>query len=176
MKVIHSNRRLLALAVAIALLGGIAAWRLSGTAQADRSRSAAGSVPAKTGGRPGLDRAPESTNGPFRIEPGGPMLGAACVVSRAGIDGSRVRLVPLDASRPLLRGCAERLTCPRTLRDLCSRIVAGVPCVELGSASAHALEGVGGGYREALPAQPLRPLARCGARTLPPGYAVPLGR
>jgi hypothetical protein len=32
------------------------------------------------------------------------------------------------------------------------------------------------GSRGALPAQPLRPVGTCGARVLPPGYAVPLGR
>ncbi|MDQ6817393.1 MAG: hypothetical protein M3018_08310 [Actinomycetota bacterium] len=174
MKLIQLNRRMVALAVAIALLGGIAAWRLSGTAQAHRSGNANASVPAKTWRPPGRVHAPGSANGPFRTEPGGPIV---CVITRAGIDGGRVRLRPPDSPRPLLRGCSERLACSRTLRVLCSRTVEGVPCVELPLLGrTRVLDVSGGPSRERLPVKALRTLARCGARTLPPGYAVPLGR
>lgn len=152
MKLIHRNRRLLVLAIAIAVLGGIAAWQLSGTAQAHRDR--AGRLHARAE-RPA--RRHPSTPGSNRIQPGGAMVGFACYVVRGGIEGARVRLVPLDPSSPVLRECP------------------GHPCVEE-SSRARRLEVSGGGYRKALTAEPLRPLATCPDQALPPGFAVPLGR
>ncbi len=156
MKLVHDHRRLLFLAIAIALLGGLAAWRLSGTAQAHRDRAARGE--RLTVRRERMEHRHAFRAGALRIQPGGPMLGAACFVIRGGFYGSHGRLVPLNVPRPLFRDCSEH------------------PCVEFLAGRTRVLEFSGGGYRDGLPVLPRRPIAGCGSRVLPPGYAVPLGR
>jgi hypothetical protein len=152
MKLVHEHRRLFVLGIAIALLGGLAAWRLSATAQAHRGRAAEKRSSTR---REPLDR--RRAREASRVQPGGPLLERACFLVRGGFDGSHVLLVPLDSPRPALRDCTAH------------------PCIELPAGRARAVQIFGGGYRDALPALPRRPLARCGLR-LPPGYAVPLGR
>jgi hypothetical protein len=95
MKLIHWNGRLWVLAIAIAVLGGIAAWQLSGTAQAHGDRAA---TPRARAERPA--RRHPSTPGSNRIQPGGAIVGFACYVVRGGIEGLRPLATCPDQALP----------------------------------------------------------------------------
>jgi hypothetical protein len=159
---IRQNRRLSVLVVAFALLGGLVAWRVSGTAQAHRAGTAQAHrahnltprVLAGAGRRQARHFGLQS--GQLRIQPGGRMLSAACFVIKGGFDGNPVLIVPVDSPRPALRDC--RAVCP-----------------DWAPGKARALGLFGGGLREAVPAQPWHRFVQCGSLRLPPGYAVPLG-
>ncbi len=152
---IRQNRRLSVLVLAIAVLGGLVAWRLSGTAQAHRAHVTPKAPTGAVRRQASHLRGPRS--GQLRIQPGGRRLGLACFVIKAGFDGSPVLIVPLDSPRPALQDC----------RPVCTD---GSP------GKAHALGVFGASIHEALPAEPWHRFVRCRPLRLPPGYAVPLGR
>ena len=132
---IRHNRRLSVVVLAFAVLCGLAAWRLSDTAQAHRAHQGTPRALAGTHGRPPQGhRGGPGTDQP-RIQPGGRMQSTVCFVIKAGIDGSPARLVPGKAYLSALQDC----------RPLCP---GGSP------ETAHVMEIFGGSFREALPAEP----------------------
>jgi hypothetical protein len=154
MNLIRQNRRLSALVLALVALGGLVAWRLSGTAQAPRPYHVAPRALADV--RPG--QTPHFRRlraGPIRVQPGGRMRSTACFVIKAGFDGSPVLILPVDSPAPALADC----------RAVCVN----------GSPNGRTLEVFGGNVHEALPAELWHHVVPCGSVRLPPGYAVPLG-